>query len=261
MNISVAFGFGARIRSASRFVAVRALDALLPPLCLLCDTPVAKPGGLCATCWSNMPFITAPRCARLGTPFSHDVGADALSPRAMTDPPVFDRARAVARYSGSARDLVLAFKFGRRRELAGPMGRWMSGAGAEIVTEQSLLIPVPLHRGRLWRRGFNQAADLARAVAVQSGAEFAPFVLHRRRRTRPQVGLDAAGRLKNTRGAFDVDSSNIPNVLGRSIVLVDDVYTTGSTVTACTRVLKRAGAASVDVLAFAIADPLDADRT
>lgn len=141
------------------------------------------------------------------------------------------------------------------------MGRWMSGAGAEIVTEQSLLIPVPLHRGRLWRRGFNQAADLARAVAVQSGAEFAPFVLHRRRRTRPQVGLDAAGRLKNTRGAFDVDSSNIPNVLGRSIVLVDDVYTTGSTVTACTRVLKRAGAASVDVLAFAIADPLDADRT
>ncbi|ADZ68899.1 ComF family protein [Polymorphum gilvum] len=237
-----------------------ALDLLLPPRCLACERTIAEPGGLCAVCWADMPWLEAPRCARLGTPFSHDLGAGALSPRAIAEPPLFDRARAAALYKGPARDLVLTLKFGGRRETAGAMGRWMAFAGHELIEPGTLLVPVPLHRVRLWQRRFNQAALLADAVARQSGADAGLLVLERVRRTRQQVGLDARERQKNVRGAFRLRAGAEAQVAGRPVVLVDDVLTTGSTVTACARVLKAAGAAGVDVLTFAVADPVTGDR-
>jgi len=243
------------VRRWSRRAAGGVLDLLLPPRCLACTAETESPDGLCADCWSDMPFLEPPWCARYGTPFSHDIGKDGLSPRAIAEPPVFDRARAAARYSGPARDLVLALKFSGRRELAAPMGRWMVRAGREFLDGNSVIVPVPLHRIRLWQRRFNQAADLARAVAGISGASYAPELLHRKRRTRQQVGLDAAARQRNVRGAFGIRADPAEFVYGKQVVLVDDVLTTGATVTACTKVLKSAGAAGVDVLTFANADP------
>lgn len=231
------------------------LDVLLPPRCVACNAETDCTDGLCASCWSTVPFLEPPWCQRYGTPFSYDIGKDGLSPRAIADPPVFDRARAVAFYTGPARDLILALKFSGRRELADPMGRWMARAGSEVVSETSVVVPVPLHRIRLWQRRFNQAADLARSVAASSGATYAPNLLRRTRRTQQQVGLSASERKKNVRGAFEVRSGLDGLVTGRPVVLVDDVLTTGSTVAACTRALRSAGAASVDVLTFAAADP------
>ena len=242
----------------SRRAAGGVLDLLLPPRCLACSAVTDQPGGLCADCWRDMPFLEQPWCARYGTPFSHDIGKDGLSPRAIAEPPVFDRARAATHYSGPARDLVLALKFSRRRELAGPMGSWMVRAGREFLDENSVIVPVPLHRFRLWQRHFNQAADLARAVAEMSGGTYVPELLHRNRRTRQQVGLDAVARQRNVRGAFGIRKDLEEIVYGKQAVLVDDVLTTGATVTACTRILKSAGAASVDVLTFANADPASA---
>ncbi|MBO9427149.1 ComF family protein [Labrenzia sp. R4_1] len=238
------------------------LDALLPRRCPCCECGVASGLGLCGSCWQQVRFLERPWCQRMGTPFTHDVGENALSPRAIADPPEFDRLRAVAFYTGPVKDLVLALKFARRRELAEAMGTWMARSGAEFLGD-SLVIPVPLHWTRLWQRRFNQAADLARVVANISGADYAPFILKRTRRTQQQVGLPAKARKRNVRRAFQVPDNQLQKLAGQRVVLVDDVYTTGSTVSACTKVLKSAGAGTVDVLTFALADPAnheDVDR-
>jgi ComF family protein len=206
-----------------------------------------------------MPFIEQPWCARLGTPFSHDLGEGALSARAIADPPVYDRARAAALYQGTARDLVLSLKFGARRDVAGVMGQLMARNGRELLEPGSVLVPVPLHRFRLWQRRFNQAALLADAVSRASGVAMDPLALERIRRTRQQVGLSAKERQINVRRAFQVTDAGQGRLHGRNVILVDDVLTTGSTLAACTRVLRAAGVARVDVLTFAIADPVTND--
>lgn len=251
--------FGDKLLDVSKSAGRLLLDGLLPRRCLTCDARVAAEAGLCASCWRAMPFLERPWCQRLGTPFSYDVGEGAWSPRAIAEPPLFDRLRAVAHYTGPARQLVLSLKFSRRRELAAPMAAWMVRSGGELLDGECLLLPVPLHWTRLVSRRFNQAADLAREIAGQSGAGYEPTLLTRRKRTRQQVGLTAKDRLRNVRAAFAVDRTRLDVLAGRRVVLVDDVLTTGSTVTACCRCLLSAGAASVDVLTFALVDPNASD--
>ncbi|MEO0980563.1 MAG: ComF family protein [Pseudomonadota bacterium] len=236
-----------------------ALNALLPLRCLCCERRVGSDDGLCPVCWHGMAFIEKPVCHRLGTPFAYDVGKEAWSPRAIASPPVFDRLRSVAFYEGSAQRLVLAFKFGGKRELARPMGKWMSNAGREFLNPDCLIVPVPLHWVRMITRRFNQAGALAQVIAHDCGATYAPDILKRRKRTRRQVGLSADERQKNVRSAFRVEQSRQGRLEGRHVVLIDDVITTGSTITACTKTLLAAGAASVDVLTFALADPSRSD--
>ncbi|WP_417687867.1 ComF family protein [Roseibium sp.] len=236
-------------RGAARHV----LDFILPPRCLACQQVVADPGSLCPVCWQEMNFICIPVCERLGVPLSHDMGAGGLSARAIAEPPVFDRARAVATYTGVARQLVLSLKFAHRRDLSDPLGRWMAIAGNELADPETIVVPVPLHRLRLLGRRFNQSADLAKAVGHHWRVCSHPLLLQRVRRTRQQVGLDAKARRKNVRGAFQVRKGYEHLVHGKPVVLVDDVLTTGSTVSACARALLQAGASRVDVLCFAIA--------
>jgi ComF family protein len=237
-------------------VARAALGFVLPKRCLGCDARTdSGDDGLCAACWRQMPFLERPWCQRLGIPFAYDVGEGAWSPAAIASPPVFDRLRSVAFYEGPARHLVHSLKFSARRELARPMARWMVRAGSEVLTPDSLLVPVPLHWLRLLSRRFNQAADLAREVSLAGGGQYEPALLKRRKRTRRQVGLAAKDRRKNVRKAFAVDADGAARLQGRHVVLIDDVMTTGSTVTACSNCLMSAGAASVDVLTFALVDP------
>ncbi|WP_208986039.1 ComF family protein [Labrenzia sp. OB1] len=246
---------GKNLISAPGTAAGMVLDFLLPLRCLCCEAKVASEDSLCPKCWQDMHFIEKPWCHRLGIPFTYDVGDGAWSPRAIASPPVFDRLRSVAFYEGPARQLVLALKFSRRRELARSMGCWMSRSGSEFLDRDSLIIPVPLHWLRLLSRRFNQSADLAKAVARNCGGEFEPDLLKRKKRTRQQVGLSAKDRHKNVRSAFSIDAARVGALQGRHVVLVDDVMTTGSTVSACCKVLLASGAASVNVLTFALADP------
>ncbi len=197
-----------------------------------------------------MRFIERPFCERLGTPFEHDLGDGLLSPQAMADPPVFARARAVARFEdGPARRLVHRLKYSDRAELARPIGRWMARAGAELLAEADLLVPVPLHPLRLWRRRFNQAAALAREISRQTGVPCDSGSLKRVKATKSQVGLSRAQRAENMQGAFRVAEGQ--DLKGRRIVLVDDVLTSGATLNAASRILLRAGAERVDALVFA----------
>jgi ComF family protein len=240
--------FTRRVRAA----AARALDVLYPAACPACFAPVARNGFLCAPCWASTPFIERPFCERSGAPFAQDLGDGLFSPEVIADPPVWSRARAVARYEdGPARRLVHRLKYGDRIELAGPMGAWMARAGAELLADADLLVPVPLHRGRLFARRFNQAAELAAAVSRACGAPANPLALERVKATTPQVGLTRAQRAENLQGAFRTPPERRQDVAGRRVVLVDDVMTSGATANACARALLRAGAERVDALVFA----------
>lgn len=242
----------ARLRAGVGRVARRALDLVLPPQCLACAKPVADPGALCAACWGGLKLIERPYCERLGTPFPADFGPGLVSPRAMAHPPATDRIRAVARFDGAARELVHRLKYGDAVHLARAMGGMMARAGHELLDGQALVVPVPLHRGRLWRRRFNQSALLAHAIAKSSGAGLAPHAVERVKATRPQVGLSAAQRAENLAGAFRVSEDGKAAIAGRRVVIVDDVLTTGATVDRLARLIRRAGAASVDALVFAV---------
>lgn len=222
-----------------------------PPTCIACQAATGEAQALCPACWRGIGFIERPYCERLGTPFPVDLGAGLLSPAAIADPPVFARARAVCRFDGTARELVHRLKYGDRVELSLTLGRMMVQAGRELVADADLVLPVPLHRTRLWRRRFNQAAALARTVSCETGLPLATTALTRIRRTRQQVGLTRAQRAENLQGAFHVSAAMRGSVEGRRILLVDDVLTTGATVNAASRALLRAGASAVDVLTFA----------
>jgi ComF family protein len=227
------------------------VDVILPPTCLACRAPVGEGGGLCPQCWIGAGFIERPYCERLGTPFPSDYGGPLISPAALAEPPAYGRARAVARYGDVVRDLTHMLKYGDRLDLVHSLARWMTRAGAELLADADVLVPVPLHWTRLWQRRFNQSSVLARAVAKFSGVPAADHLLARRRPTPPQVGLARKERARNVQGAFEVPKASRVEVKGKKLVLVDDILTTGATVDACAKALLRAGASRVDVLVLA----------
>jgi ComF family protein len=227
------------------------VDLIYPPSCIVCHASTAEPGVLCAQCWARFRPIERPYCERLGTPFDVDSGPGLLSPAAIANPPAYDRARAVARYDDLARLLATQLKYGDRLDLASTLGAWMARAGAELLREADLIVPVPMHRRRLWARRFNQAALLADVIGRLSGVKVDAFALTRRRHTKPQVGLSRAERLTNLAGAFRVAETAKPRLAGLRVLLVDDVLTTGSTADLAAKALLRGGAKAVDVLVFA----------
>jgi ComF family protein len=231
------------------------LDAVLPPLCLACSEIVEAPGALCAACWQGFSFIAPPHCARCACPFAQDLGEGALCAGCLARPPRYRRARAALVYDGKSRRLVLPFKHGDRTDIARACGGWMARAGAELLAEADLLAPVPLHWRRLFTRRYNQAQLLARIVVREAGAgsraRLAPDLLRRRRWTGSQTGLRAQERRGNVRQAFDIHPRWTAEVAGKTVLLVDDVLTTGATAEACARVLQRGGARHVDVLTLA----------
>jgi ComF family protein len=229
----------------------RALDFILPPACLHCQAPVDRQGTLCAPCWQALHFLAAPFCAACGFPFAFDLGPDALCAACTARLPAYDRARAAVVYDDSARPLVTRLKYGDRLEGAPVYAGWMARAGAELLVDADLVLPVPLHRLRLLARRFNQAGLLAGRIARLTGVPYRPDLLRRIKRTPPQVGLSASGRRRNVAHAFALSPGQGEAIKGRAVVLIDDVLTTGATVEACAKVLRRAGASRVDVLTLA----------
>lgn len=227
------------------------LDQIYPPGCAACAAPLDRDDGLCATCFSRLKPITAPMCPVLGLPFASTIGADALSAEALADPPPFNRARAAVSYGPVASILVSRLKYGDRPELARLCARLMAGAGREFWGECPILVPVPLHAQRLRARRYNQSLLLARELARLTGLTVDPHLARRHRRTKQQVALSGESRRRNVQGAFIAHPDTLARLKGRKVVLIDDVYTTGATIKAVTRALKRGGVEAVDVLVFA----------
>ena len=243
-----------RYRFASAWRA--ALDVVLPPLCLGCQARLTDHDALCPACWRQVDFIRPPLCDRLGLPMPYDVGGQMISGAAAADPPPYDRARAVARYDGQMRDLIHGFKFHDTHDARRLFGNWLVQAGRELTETADVIVPVPLARFRLLSRRFNQAQILAAEIGQRTKLPVASLVLIRSRATVRQIGLTRGERRKNVSGAFSVRPRAISQIAGKSVLLVDDVITTGATVSAAAKALLKAGAARVDVLALGlVTDP------
>lgn len=235
------------------------LDLVLPPRCLGCGALVERQGALCAACWAGVTFVAEPLCRHCGLPFAFDpdsgqrasAGEDYACGACLAEPPPFARARAVMRYDDASRPLLLGFKHGDRTEAAPPFAEWMARSGAALLGEAELVAPVPLHWRRLLARRYNQAALLAQPLAGRAGIAAVPDLLLRRRATPSQGRLSRAERQRNVAGAFAVNPRRADLLRGKRLLLIDDVMTTGATVSACARAALRAGAAAVDVLVLA----------
>lgn len=234
------------------------LNALLPPRCVGCGALTDRPHGLCSTCWGQMTFLAPPWCACCGRPFESGLaglgdepGAGMLCAACLARPPAFDSARAAVTYDDASRAIILAFKHGDRTDAAPALAGLMARLAEREV---DLVVPVPLTRFRLWRRRYNQAGLLADRVARRLGLPVVHDAMSRRRGTPRQAGLNARERRANVAGAIAVRPGRRARIEGAAILLVDDVFTTGATVEACAKALKRGGARSVHVLTLARVD-------
>jgi ComF family protein len=239
-------------------IATAALDLVLPPTCVLCPEPVDEPGLLCGACFGELSTIGEPCCGCCGAPFElawHAAEGD-LCQRCVDVPPPYHRARAALIYDKASQRLVLPFKHGDRTEFAVILARLMARAGARLLREADILVPVPLHRGRLFVRRYNQSALLAQALGGMSGRRVVVDALSRRRVTESLGGKSVAERREEVAGAFAVRPRRVGEVEGRRILLIDDVMTSGATASACAEILLEAGAEAVDVLvAVRVPDP------
>ncbi|MCP1336149.1 ComF family protein [Futiania mangrovi] len=243
-----------RIGAAIRPLAAAArglLDLALPPVCAACGTVVSDPHALCPACWGQVRFITDPMCAACGLPFEVEAAAAELCAGCMAEPPRIAVLRAAVHYADPARKVLLAFKHGDRLEHAPLLARWLMAGGGTALDGADLIVPVPLHWRRLVRRRYNQAALLARALGRATGLPVEVDVLRRMRATPMQRGQSRSGRRRNVAGAFAVPPRARPRVAGRTVLLIDDVATTGATLEACARALLKGGAARVNALTVA----------
>lgn len=201
--------------------------------------------------WAQLQFIKNPFCPSCGTPFPFDVPNGTVCAQCLKEPPDFDGARAALVYDTTARPLVLALKYADRQSLVPLFNTWLTDAGQELITETTLIIPVPMHWRRMVRRKFNQAALLAKALAHAHQKTYAPLWLQRAKHKRPQEGLNREARFKNVKNNFVVPQQFWPQIKDQTVLLIDDVLTTGATANECAAALKKAGAKKVYVLAMA----------
>lgn len=226
-------------------------DFILPPVCLNCLEPLAASNSLCADCWQNISFISTPYCQITGQPLPYDCGPEALSLSAIAAPPHYDKARSTALYKGTMRSLIHKLKYQDKHELTTLLARWLLTTGHELLPECDMLIPIPLYRWRLWQRRFNQSALLAARLSQLSGKPCNHTILTRPKKTRQQVGLNEKQRKNNLQGAFKIDRHHLPYLEGKTILLIDDVITTGATANAAASALKKAGCNQVYLLSLA----------
>lgn len=229
------------------------IDLVFPPRCPLCGEPLAEQGGLCIDCWSRLVIPGEPACAACQRPLD---GSDSLAALAalcrdcLRQRPSHDGMSAATLYTDASRQLVLTFKHGRRIALADLLARLMAARLPQLAGEW-LVVPVPLHRWRLWRRGFNQSALLAQRLAAAPGRRLVVDALVRRRATPTLGGLDREQRRRALDGSLSVHPHRAGLLEGAQVLLVDDVVTSGATTDAATRVLRQAGVRSVRIVCFA----------
>lgn len=225
---------------------------LYPPQCLCCGARVQSDFALCADCWRETPFISGTVCNQCGVPLPGDDPEEiALCDTCLTEERPWSAARAALSYRDRGRDLVLKLKHADRTDLARPAGDWMHRAARPLLKPDMLVVPIPLHWMRMVTRRYNQAALLSARVARLAGLEHCPDLLQRRRFTGSQGGLTKVGRHANLRDALTLHPRRATRVEGRHVLLVDDVMTSGATMTTAAEACLAGGAIGISVLVMA----------
>lgn len=222
-------------------LGLHAVNAVLPPRCIVSGEEVDRQGMLAPSVWSRLEFIAAPQCAACGWPFGFPVEEGSLCAPCLARPPAYGKARSALKYNDASRGLVLGFKHADRTHAAPAFVPWMMAAGREILPGADILVPVPLHRLRL----------IAYALSKTAKVPVLPDALLRTRSTPPQGRMNLKERRRNVRRAFAVNPKRAAALAGKTLVLIDDVHTTGATVEECARALLKAGAQAVHVLTLA----------
>lgn len=230
---------------------VSGVDTVLPPRCALSGEVVDAQGMLSPESWAQLEFIGHPICSCCGIPFEYELEQDTLCSACVENRPPYRSARSAMKYNEASRDLILGFKHGDQLHTVRTFTPWLMRAGAQLLQEADVLIPVPLHRWRLWRRRYNQAALIAQHLSKSSNVPVLVNGLERTRATMTQGHMKAAQRHKNVKHAFALNPQYASDIKGKAVVLVDDVLTTGATVKECTKTLLAGGVKSVDVLTIA----------
>ncbi len=237
-------------RSVKRFLW-QAVDMVLPPRCPMTGDLVDRQGMVSPEAWRKLAFIGDPHCESCGIPFEYGMEEGGKCLACLEHPPVFGRARAALKYDEASRGVILGFKHGDKTYAVASFVPMLRQAGRDVLAGADVLIPVPLHPYRLIRRRYNQAAMIGQELSKAIDIPHWPLALRRIRPTVTQGHLSAEARLKNVKKAFAVNPKFEVVLKGRRVVLLDDVFTTGATVSECTKVLLKSGVASVDVLTVA----------
>ena len=222
-------------------------DQLMPHQCLLCGT-FCLDHGVCATCWRGAWMISEPLCHHCGRPLPYAL-PEHLCAACWQAPPVLSMIRASFVYNSFYRDLILHFKHGDGLHLTPILGRFLKRHFVALSRQDQLVIPVPLQRRRYLARRYNQSAELARWLATKTS--YAPHILVRRHHNISQAGLSRRQRHRNVAGVFSVTANGHADLQGRPVLLVDDVMTTGATLTAAAKTLLAAGSGPVHGLLVA----------
>jgi ComF family protein len=230
---------------------MQAVDVVLPPRCVVTGDIVERQGMIASAAWAGLDFIASPMCDACGRPFEFDVGPGTQCGECIDDRPDYATARAALKYNDTSRDLILGFKHADKTHSVLAFMPWLRRAGAEMIEAADYLVPVPLHRWRFIKRRYNQSAIIAYALSKETMLPCLPDALARTRATPSQGHLKAHERHKNVRRAFALNPKYKKQIVGKTIVLVDDVYTTGATVKECAKVLLNSGAGAVHVLTLA----------
>lgn len=229
----------------------RALSIVYPTQCVLCASQVDREGGLCGACWRETPFIGGLACDACGAPLPGYEKGRAHCDRCLETPRPWEAGRAAFLYEGNGRRIVLALKHGDRTDLAKPAALWLQHAGRDILTPDTLLVPVPVHWSRLLRRKYNQSAEISRALSKVTGMAMCQDALLRTKRTQSQNGMTVAERQSNMENAISANPKRFSVLEGRRICLIDDVMTSGATLTGCASAAFEAGADQVFVMVLA----------
>ncbi|AIL13193.1 hypothetical protein IM40_06275 [Candidatus Paracaedimonas acanthamoebae] len=227
------------------------LDFILPPQCINCSTRVLQQGGLCADCWEKISFISKPFCFFCSFPFNIQIEDESVCGPCARKRPLFTRARTAIYYNEASKPMILRFKHADALHITPLFAEWLYQAGQDLFQQAEYLVPIPLHWSRLVYRGYNQAALLSHKLSKKAKIPHLPDLLERNRRTPSQGDLTAKEREKNVSNAFKLKEKYKQLIRNKHILLIDDVFTSGATVRACTKVLKKSGAKQVDILTLA----------
>lgn len=229
-----------------------AIQFLYPPQCLSCREDTSLDFALCGACWRETSFITGLVCDACGTPLpGQEENGLIHCDTCIQSPPAWGKGRAALLYNGVARRLVLALKHGDHQEMVAPMVSWLAGCVGDLVVKTTVIAPVPLHPRRLFIRRFNQSALLAGKLAKEMNLSFSPDLILRQKSTRIQDGLSREERFENQHGAFQIHPERQGIMQNKPVLLIDDVMTTGATLSACAKVCLAAGATSVNIAVLA----------